>query len=123
MSNFANDLLRALENIKSKYYEKIAEDFFFQEATGWVGKHWKTKEPYNHTPEEWKNMNVSFELLDSYGGEGQGDDFWSVYKFTDNRDGEEVLVKFEGWYASYSGAEYENCFVVQPREKTITVYE
>jgi hypothetical protein len=40
-------------------------------------------------------MNVSFELLDSYGGEDQGSDYWSVYKFTDNNTGEEVLIKFE----------------------------
>jgi hypothetical protein len=123
MSNFANDLLRALENIKSEDYEKIAQDFFFEEATYWVGEDFKTKEPYDYTPEEWKNMNVSFELLDSYGGEGQGSDYWSVYKFTDNNTGEEVFVKFDGWYASYDGAEYQSCFVVQPREKVVTFYE
>jgi len=123
MTNFANDLIRALDCIESPLSEDygdgpIARDFFM-----WSGNHWDTSEPYDDTPEEWKNMNVSFTCVDSYGGEGMGDEYWSVYKFTDNNTGEEVYVKFDGWYASYEGATYGNCFVVQPKEKTITVYE
>lgn len=122
MTNFANDLIRYLETTESNYHSKVAEDFFFQQ-TQWKYKHWKTGELVDDTPEGWANMNVSFEFIDHYGGEAQGSDYWTVYKFTDNNTGEEVYIKFDGWYASYNGAEYTDCFVVQPKEKTITVYE
>jgi hypothetical protein len=58
---------------------------------------------------------------DNYGGEGQGDDYWSVYSFT--RGDEKVYVKFNGWYASYNGAEFTEWFFVEPKEKVITVFE
>lgn len=56
----------------------------------------------------------------SYGGEGQGETFYHVFSF-DN--GEEVVyIKFDGWYASYNGAEFNEWFFVEPEKKTITVY-
>ena len=58
---------------------------------------------------------------DNYGGEGQGDDYWSVYSFT--RGDEMVYVKFDGWYASYNGAEFTEWYFVEPKEKVITVFD
>lgn len=60
------------------------------------------------------------EAVDSYGGEGMGDEYWSVVRFTKN--GESALVKFDGWYASYNGAEYEEWFFVEAREVMVTKY-
>ena len=60
------------------------------------------------------------EVVDSYGGEGMGDEYWSVVRFTKN--GESALVKFNGWYASYNGAEYEEWFFVEAREVMVTKY-
>lgn len=57
------------------------------------------------------------EWADSFGGEGQGDQYWSVYKFT--RGDEVVYVEFYGWYASYNGAEFTEWFVVEPKEVTV----
>lgn len=46
--------------------------------------------------------------VDSYGGEGQGSDFWSVIQIRNPDDhNEQYYIKFQGWYASYNGAEYE----------------
>jgi hypothetical protein len=60
-------------------------------------------------------------VVDSYGGEGQGDTYYTVRKFT---NGDDVLyVRFNGWYSSYDGADYNNYQVVRPVEKTIVVYE
>lgn len=70
--------------------------------------------------ESFTEANVKFELVDSYGGEGQGEDYWSVYKFTDGTD--EVFVQFDGWYQSYSGCEFNKCFFVKPREVMVTQY-
>jgi hypothetical protein len=49
---------------------------------------------------------VKFE--DSYGGEGCGDDFWTVYSFSDGK--ETVLIKFDGYYGSYSGSDFHEMF-------------
>lgn len=61
-------------------------------------------------------------LVDRHGGEGEGDEYYSVYKFKSNLD-EICYIKFRGFYASYSGAEYEECLLVKPVTKTIVVYE
>ena len=67
-----------------------------------------------------KEHGFTAEVVDSYGGEGMGDEYWSVVRFTKN--GESALVKFNGWYASYNGAEYEEWFFVEAREVMVTKY-
>lgn len=64
---------------------------------------------------------VSFKFKDNYGGEEQGRQFWSVYSFTSGDH--TVYVKFDGWYASYHGSEYEEYKFVEPVEKVIMVFE
>lgn len=88
---------------------------------------------YNSEPSEWDSdeekefraaltdSSVVCQHENNYGGEGQGDDYWSVYSFT--RGNEKVYVKFNGWYASYNGAEFNEWFFVEPKEKVITVFE
>lgn len=72
-----------------------------------------------------KDSNEPFEYkgVDSYGGEDQGSDFYSVIlvRNPDNHD-EQYYIKFQGWYASYEGAEYNDWSFVEPKQKTITVY-
>ena len=73
----------------------------------------------------WQSDELPFGYkgVDSYGGEGQGSDFYSVIliRNPDNHD-EQYHIKFQGWYASYNGAEYESWSFVEPKQKTITVY-
>jgi hypothetical protein len=57
---------------------------------------------------------------DSHGGEGEGDQYWSVYSFT--KGTEKVYVQFDGWYQSYNGSEYNEWFFVVPREVLVTQY-
>ena len=66
----------------------------------------------------------NYKCVEGVGGEGQGDVYFMVYEFFD-KDTKESLgfIKFDGWYASYHGAEYENMLIVKPVQKTITVYE
>lgn len=68
-----------------------------------------------------KDQGVTFDLVDRYGGEDQGSDYWSVYSFSDGM--QVVFIQFQGWYASYEGSTYEEFYEVQPVEKTITVFE
>ena len=74
---------------------------------------------------DWETDVLPFEYkgVDSYGGEDQGSDFYSVIliRNPDNHD-EQYHIKFQGWYASYNGAEYDSWSFVEPKQKTITVY-
>ena len=74
---------------------------------------------------DWESDSLPFEHkgADSYGGEGQGSDFYSVIliRNSDNHD-EQYHIKFQGWYASYAGAEYEGWSFVEVKQKTITIY-
>lgn len=63
----------------------------------------------------------SIEHADRYGGEGQGDTYYSIFKFTFENN-EEIYIKYEGWYASYSGAEYQESYIVEPVQVMVTQY-
>lgn len=67
-----------------------------------------------------REMGLTVELVDSYGGEDCGREYWSVYSFTDGL--QVVYVKFDGWYASYHGSEYEEWYFVKPKEVTVTQF-
>lgn len=67
--------------------------------------------------EEFKKLGA-FELVDSFGGEGQGDDYWSVFHFKDH----DVYIQFDGWYRSYNGSKYNDMFEVKPVEVVVTQY-
>lgn len=61
--------------------------------------------------------------VDSYGGEGRGDDYWVVVKVT-SEDGTERYFRRNGWYASHYGGELDGPTVeVRPAQKVVTVYE
>lgn len=67
------------------------------------------------------NQLIVYEVVDQYGGEDQGSDYWTVWKFT--KDGEQCFVKFYGYYASHYGSDYQGFAFVAPKQKTVTVYE
>lgn len=59
----------------------------------------------------------------TYGGEGQGDEYWVVVSFTDS-EGNVRYFQRAGWYQSFHGGELEGPTTeVTPKEKVITVYE
>jgi hypothetical protein len=70
--------------------------------------------------EDFTEANVKFEYTDNHGGEGEGEDFWSLYKFTDGTD--EVFVQFDGYYYSYDGSTFDSWFFVKPQQVTVTQY-
>lgn len=67
-----------------------------------------------------KYHEINFEYEARFGGEGCGDDYWSVYSFS--KGNEKVFVQFDGWYQSYNGSEYSEWFFVEPKEVTVTEY-
>jgi len=64
--------------------------------------------------------SIKHEHVDSFGGEGEGEMYWSVYKFTKGNDA--VYVKFDGSYQSYNGSEYDEFYFVEPKEVTRIEY-
>lgn len=75
--------------------------------------------------EDWEPTTIPFEYksIAHHGGEGEGSDFYGVIliRNPDNHD-EQYYIKFQGWYASYVGAEFESWSFVEPKQKTVTVY-
>lgn len=61
------------------------------------------------------------EEIDQYGGEGQGDTWYTIKYFKDH----DVYIKTDGFYSSYNGTDFDYGFgsEVKPVEKTITVFE
>ena len=75
----------------------------------------------------WNNEEVllssgSVEVVEDFGGEGQGDKRYVVFSI-DTEDGRH-FYKVEGYYASWDGTTWDDLtpFRVFPREKTITEY-
>ena len=64
---------------------------------------------------------TSLKCVDSYGGEGCGEVYYSIYKF-ENRDNEVAYVKFDGSYYSYDGSTFDDWFFVNPVEVMVTQY-
>lgn len=120
-----------MKNLKDKVKEFLETDFdggdyssickamfnteYPEEGSKWNGEYEK------QVLAKAKELNLQVDLVDDYGGEGQGDVYWSVYSFTDGM--EVVYVKFNGWYASHYGSEYEDYFFVKPKQVTVTQFE
>lgn len=70
-----------------------------------------------------KELGLNWEEVDQYGGEGQGDTWFSIKYFPDY----DLYLKVSGYYQSYNGTDFYDgwdCVTeVKPVTKTITVYE
>lgn len=91
-----------------------AEQFFYHDVYSCADD----IEDNDELKKEWEKLG-SYSVVEDFGGEGQGDTYYIIYKFIDH----DVYIKFDGWYASHAGAEYNKMYEVFPKEKTITVYE
>lgn len=76
-------------------------------------------EPYGDEPHE-LFLN---EIVDSYGGEDQGVDYWTVRELTDPKTGESHYVKFYGWYASHYGTTYDGFEFVERESRNGVKWE
>lgn len=71
---------------------------------------------------DWEDLlGWTVKLVDEYGGEDCGSTYYSVYKFT--RGSEEFYLRFDGYYQSHYGADYESFSEVEPAKKEITVWK
>jgi hypothetical protein len=54
---------------------------------------------------------------DSYGGEGQGDEYWVVFRINDQ------LFRVDGYWQSWEGGEYDgDLYEVEPYQVMVTRY-
>ena len=113
----------------------------FNNGGSYEYKHWKTKEMTNAVvdgEEVCKEMlhgdsghfdelvklrpeKIQAVVVDSYGGEDQGSEYYHVWKFT--MDDETVFARFDGTYASHYGTDFDGWKFVTPQERTVIVYE
>lgn len=106
--------MRDLKEVVKSFLEENSEyleEWFFHDG-------WRPDSNYAGEAEIAANKRlvdsgISVEHVDGYGGEDCGRDYWSVYSFKDNKTGEKVYVKFDGWYASHYGSEYEGWLFVK----------
>lgn len=107
-----------LEILKS---ELSVENLAFHEfPENWYGKRENGDIDYS----QWIHPELGTVVeVDEYGGEGQGEQWYTVLHFVD----QDVYIRVDGFYTSFNGTDFYDgwncCSNVQPITKTITVYE
>lgn len=115
MSNLKNEVAALLSEAGSD----VIHNFFRSEGNE-ISKYTEEGDEVDTFVKASEERNITYIHVDSYGGEGMGDEYWSVYKFTKGPD--KVFVKFNGSYQSYNGADFDEYFFVEPEEKVVTVF-
>ena len=105
-------LNEAESDVKSVYFFKSEASDNTDDGTYWEG--------VVEFTEACRSAKINYSQEGHFGGEGQGDDYWTVYSFTNGTD--VVYVKFQGWYASYSGSEFTEWFFVEPKKVEVVEY-
>lgn len=68
---------------------------------------------------DYENDNYKVESeIDRYGGEGQGEEYWTVSRILDKKTGEVFFIRFDGYYSSWEGSDFSNndWNIVVPKE-------
>lgn len=103
-SNFSRDTFKIyrINEMDSKSIWELEKEEF--EAAG------SPKSPLG----EWKEV-------EKYGGEGQGETWYSIKHFIDH----DVYIRTDGYYSSYNGTDFNDGYgsEVKPVQKTVTAYE
>ena len=111
MSFTLDELKNALENYENENFD--TSDFYHSvgyakaEATSkWDG------------PQEIPGIGLAYGV-ETFGGEGQGDDIWVVFKVI----GDDRLFRKRGYYASHYGTDWDGALEeVEAFEKVVTDY-
>lgn len=94
------NIIEALSNIFDGYDEEIEEEGVADKIKAVVGE---------------------FEMVDSYGGEGEGETWYQVVHLKND----DIYVKLDASYQSYDGVDFDSAEIleVKPKQQTKTVYE
>jgi len=105
-TEFEKEVLAVL-NFNNDTFQEEGYDY-------WSGEMWMHGD--TPSPKEFDELyGLEFREIEQYGGEGQGEEYWTVYEFS-NMNGDTAYVKFEGWYASHHGSEFQELYLVRPKE-------
>lgn len=99
----------------------------------WWSEEFVPSEPQYEDDVNWSDLHYGFrkvvvddytvEVVESFGGEGQGDHVHTVVKITDPTGGVEYWKK-DGYYASHYGTDWDGDFrQVNAVERTVVFYE
>ena len=95
------------------------------ESNGWNGSYYSVESALFCNDFSTDGINLfndwKIEYVDSYGGEGQGETYYTIYKVTDP-SGNCCFVQFDGSYYSYDGANYDRYFQVIGKTVEVVKY-
>lgn len=112
-----NEIVELMDSELFKRYELRPCDFLYDDKCDYE-KYKQSSYFQKECGDELAKLG-SFECVEHYGGEGQGDVSYSIYHFKDH----DVYIHFDGWYTSHEGSEYSDCFEVEPYQVTVTQYK
>jgi len=70
---------------------------------------------------DYKNENYSFDQIEHFGGEGEGDEMWKVFEVKDLKTEEVTNFRVSGYYDSWNGTEWDRTVeLVEAYEVTVT---
>lgn len=121
---YSEEALKAEQVQKQWYVDNPSPGYGKEEFKEWEQQANKYPSKYDIAKKEWKKKNnlPDWEEVEQYGGEGQGDTWYSIKYFPEHN----VYLRVNGWHQSYNGTDFngwEDCVEVKPQQKTITIYE
>ena len=116
-------LKETVQGLLDETSDHILEQGFFHEGISdeWAIDDEDDQDSVDGVAKSLGEAGITFECVEQEGGEGEGDHYHTVYKFS--KDGEDIFVKFNGWYASYHGSEMNDYKIVTPKTIEVVVYE
>lgn len=123
-NNLSEKAIQAEKEIEEWKKNNPTPKYGTEEYKIWSEEYKKLPSKWDVSRQEWKEKhNLNWEEVEQYGGEGKGEEWYSVKYFPDY----DVYIRVDGFYQSYSGTDfYEGwgcCSEVKKIQKTITVYE
>lgn len=94
-------------NIVSEYLEE-----FFNSEDDFIEEYYSVEKGYFIDNEEFKinkfllEKGYTIEFFDKKGGEGQGDEYYSVYQVVNIKNNTCFYIMWYGYYSSYDGVEW-----------------
>lgn len=76
----------------------------------------------NYEEIEWETDNYKLTIVDSYGWEWKGEEYWKVFEILIKETNEKIYVKLDWYYNSWDWSEINSIFQVEPKEITVTKY-
>lgn len=108
------NLKKQVKELLDSASREIQQGFFWSQFDDEFSK-WDSEEVILFKT-AFQKSGIEYAIEDNYGGEDCGTEYWSVYKFY--KGNEVVYVKFNGWYQSYNGSEYEEWYFAKPIPKS-----